>query len=184
MSLTATLLGWLILLLAIGAIGYTLLAALAVRRFVQAPLPPRANPEPVTLLKPLHGIEPGLRGNLGTFLDQDWPAPVQIVAGTNQADDPALAVVVITAFGTIESAVEAMRLGAFSYLPKPFKSADLLLVVERALEERHLRTEVQRLRKEVETHYQFEQIIGKSPPMQHLFDLMERLQDSTIDLLL
>ncbi len=98
--------------------------------------------------------------------------------------DPALAVVVITAFGTIESAVEAMRLGAFYYLTKPFKSADLLLLIERALEERHLRTEVQRLRKEVATHYQFEHLIGKSPAMQHVFDLMERLKDSTIDILL
>jgi DNA-binding NtrC family response regulator len=98
--------------------------------------------------------------------------------------DPALAVVVITAFGTIESAVEAMRRGAFYYLTKPFKSADLLLLVERALEERQLRTEVQRLRKEVETHYQFEHLIGKSPAMQHVFDLIERLKDSSIDILL
>lgn len=98
--------------------------------------------------------------------------------------DPALAIVVITAFGTIESAVEAMRLGAFYYLTKPFKSADLLLLVERALEERQLRTEVQRLRKEVETHYQFEQIIGKSPAMQQVFDLIDRLKDSSIDILL
>jgi two-component system response regulator HydG len=60
--------------------------------------------------------------------------------------DPYLAVVVITAFGTIETAVEAMRLGAFYYITKPFKSADLLLLIERALEEKYLRTEVQRLR--------------------------------------
>lgn len=98
--------------------------------------------------------------------------------------DPALAVVVITAFGTIESAVEAMRLGAFYYLTKPFKSADLLLVVERALEERALRTEVQRLRKEVETQYQFAHLIGKSPAMQHVYELIERLKDSSIDILL
>jgi DNA-binding NtrC family response regulator len=98
--------------------------------------------------------------------------------------DPALAVVVITAFGTIESAVEAMRLGAIYYLTKPFKSADLLLLIERALEERDLRTEVQRLRKEVETYYQFEQIIGKSPAMQQVFDLIDRLKDSSIDILL
>ncbi len=98
--------------------------------------------------------------------------------------DGALAVVVITAFGTIESAVEAMRLGAFYYLTKPFKSADLLLVVERALEERQLRTEVQRLRREVETQYQFDHLVGKSPAMQHVFDLLHRLQESTIDILL
>src|SRR5215212_1600490 len=61
--------------------------------------------------------------------------------------DPSLAVVMITAFGTIESAVEAMRGGAFYYLTKPFKSADLLFIVQKALEEKHLRTELQRLQK-------------------------------------
>src|SRR6266852_2031958 len=91
--------------------------------------------------------------------------------------DPTLAVIMITAFGTIETAVEAMRLGAFYYLTKPFKSADLLLLVERALEEKYLRTEIQRLQREVETHYHFDRIIGKSPVMQQVFALVERLKD-------
>lgn len=98
--------------------------------------------------------------------------------------DPGLAVVMITAFGTIESAVEAMRLGAFYYLTKPFKSTDLLSVVERALEEKHLRTEVRRLQKEVETHYHFDRIIGKSPAMQQVFHLVDRLKDSQVNVLL
>jgi DNA-binding NtrC family response regulator len=98
--------------------------------------------------------------------------------------DPHLAVVVITAFGTIESAVEAMRLGAFYYLTKPFKSMDLLLLVERALEEKALRTEVQRLRREVVDHYQFDRIIGKSAAMQRVFSLLTRLRESQIDVLL
>ena len=93
-----------------------------------------------------------------------------------------LAVVMITAFGTIESAVEAMRLGAFYYLTKPFKSADLLLLVERALEEKHLRTEIRRLQREVETHYHFDRIIGKSVAMQQVFDLVERLKDSPVNI--
>ncbi len=93
MSIAATLFGWLMLLLALGAIGYTVHATLAVRRFARAPLPPPATPEPVTLLKPLHGLEPRLRENLATFLDQDWPSSNQVVAGVNRADDPALAVV-------------------------------------------------------------------------------------------
>jgi len=97
---------------------------------------------------------------------------------------PQLAVVVITAFGTIESAVEAMRLGAFYYLTKPFKAADLLLVVERALEEKHLRTEIKRLQREVEAHYHFDRIIGKSPSMQHVFALVDRLKDSNVNVLL
>jgi len=98
--------------------------------------------------------------------------------------DPSLAVVMITAFGTIESAVEAMRGGAFYYLTKPFKSADLLFVVQKALEEKHLRTEVQRLQKEVESHYHFDQIIGKSTAMQQVFELVERVKESTVNILL
>src|SRR5262245_61884744 len=64
------------------------------------------------------------------------------VLKTAKLRDPNLAVVMITAFGSIESAVEAMRLGAFYYLTKPFKNTDLLLLIDRALEEKHLRTEV------------------------------------------
>lgn len=103
---------------------------------------------------------------------------------TAKQRDPHLAVVVITAFGTIETAVEAMRLGAFYYITKPFKSGDLLLLVERALEEKYLRTEVQRLRREVQSHYHFDRIIGKSAAMQQVFALIDRLKDSQIDVLL
>ncbi len=98
--------------------------------------------------------------------------------------DPDLAVLMITAFGTVESAVEAMRLGAFYYLMKPFDNDDLLLLVERALHEKYLRTEVQRLRREVEVHYHFDQIIGKSLAMQRVFDLIARVKDSTVNLLI
>ena len=92
MGFAVTLLGWLMLLLALGAIGYTVSAALAVQSFACAPLPSPATAEPATLLKPLHGLEPRLRENLAGFLDQDWPAPIEVVAGANRADDPALAV--------------------------------------------------------------------------------------------
>jgi DNA-binding NtrC family response regulator len=98
--------------------------------------------------------------------------------------DPNLAVVMITAFGSIESAVEAMRLGAFYYLTKPFKNADLLLLIERALEEKHLRTEIRRLQREVEAHYHFDQIIGRSAKMQRVFELLDRLRDSDVNVLL
>jgi DNA-binding NtrC family response regulator len=106
------------------------------------------------------------------------------VLRTAKQRDPTLAVVMITAFGTIESAVEAMRLGAFYYLTKPFKGTDLLLLVERALEEKHLRTEVRRLQREVEAQYHFDQIVGKSTAMQHVFALLERCKDSQVNILL
>jgi ceramide glucosyltransferase len=92
MAYAASILGWLILLLALGAIGFSLLAILAVRRFARAQLPPRATPEPVTLLKPLHGLEPRIGENLASFLHQDWQAPIEIVAGSNRPDDPALSI--------------------------------------------------------------------------------------------
>jgi len=110
--------------------------------------------------------------------------PGMEILRTAKQRDPSLAVVMITAFGSIETAVEAMRLGAFYYLTKPFKGADLLLLIERALEERHLRTEIRRLQQEVESHYHFDRIIGRSPAMQQVFELVDRLKDSHVNILL
>jgi ceramide glucosyltransferase len=80
------------LLLALAGIAYTILAAVTVGRFDRAPQPPAVAPEPVSLLKPLYGAEPRLAENLASFLDQDWDAPVEMVAGVQRADDPAIAV--------------------------------------------------------------------------------------------
>jgi DNA-binding NtrC family response regulator len=67
---------------------------------------------------------------------------------------------------------------------KPFDNDDLLLLVERALEEKYLRTEVQHLRREVQVHYHFDQIIGKSPAMYRVLDLIARVKDSAVNLLI
>ena len=90
--MVTAILGWALLALAAAGVGYTVHATVAVRRFARAPRPAPATPEPVTLLKPLHGAEPRLADNLASFLAQDWAAPIQMVAGTGRADDPALAV--------------------------------------------------------------------------------------------
>src|SRR3954471_6846958 len=92
-------------------------------------------------------------------------------------------VVVITAFGSIETAKRALKLGAHDYITKPFEIDDLLVAVEKALDERTLRREVARLRKEVARPYRFENIIGKSAPMQDVFALIRRLSSSAADLL-
>ena len=97
--------------------------------------------------------------------------------------NPTLAVIMITAFGTIETAVEAMRLGAFYSLTKPCKSADLLLLVARALEEKSLRTAIRRLQREVEGHDHVERIIAKSQAMQHVLALVDRLKDHHVNVL-
>jgi two-component system response regulator HydG len=71
-------------------------------------------------------------------------------------------VIVMTAYGTIESAVEAMRLGAFDYIQKPFTEEELLMKVERALQNRRLSGEVQLLASEFRERYKFENVIGRS----------------------
>lgn len=98
--------------------------------------------------------------------------------------DPDTLVIVITAFGSIESAVELMRAGAFTYLTKPFRTDEILLNVSRALEQRGLRRELQRLRKEVQVHYGLENIVGKSAKMQDLFDMVKHIKDLPANVLI
>src|SRR5437868_6082368 len=89
-------------------------------------------------------------------------------------------VIVVTAFGSIETAKRALKLGAHDYITKPFEIDDLVVAVEKALDERTLRSEVARLRKEVARPYRFENIIGKSPAMQDVFALIRRLSASAV----
>jgi DNA-binding NtrC family response regulator len=83
-------------------------------------------------------------------------------------------VIMITGLNQIETAVKAMKLGAFDYLPKPFDPEELELVVERAFERRQLLQENINLKKEVSARYSFENIIGTSPPMQNVYRLIAR----------
>src|SRR5207237_7343486 len=81
-------------------------------------------------------------------------------------------VIVVTAFGSIDTAIKAVKLGAHDYITKPFRMDALVLAVEKALDERGLRKEVDRLRKEVERPYRFDNIIGRSSQMQEAFGLV------------
>jgi len=96
---------------------------------------------------------------------------------------PMTPVIIITAFGTIESAIKAMKMGAYDYITKPFQMDEIVLTVRKALENRLLKKEVIRLRKEVESRYDFHQLIGKSPSMQKTYDLIERISDSSSNVL-
>jgi two-component system response regulator HydG len=82
--------------------------------------------------------------------------------------------IVMTAFGSVDNAVEAMKLGAFDFVPKPFRAEELLLTVDRALHDTALRREVARLRRHVGDGIRA-RIIGRSPPLQRLFDVLERV---------
>ncbi|HLG20438.1 MAG TPA: sigma-54 dependent transcriptional regulator [Bdellovibrionota bacterium] len=84
-------------------------------------------------------------------------------------------VLMITAFATAESAVEAMKRGAYDYLMKPFKVDEIRLVLRNALEKSALRRENQALRREVNRKKGFSHLIGESQKMQRLFDLIERV---------
>ncbi len=85
---------------------------------------------------------------------------------------PDIDVIMVTGLSQIETAVRAMKLGAFDYLPKPFDPDELKLVVERALERRRLMQENLNLRSEVSSKYRFENIIGSSPAMQSVYRLV------------
>jgi ceramide glucosyltransferase len=88
LSVPAMIFAWAFGLLAVVGIAYTLFGAIVVARFAGRPAV-FGPAEPVSLLKPLHGAEPRLAENLSTFLDQDWQAPIQMVAGVQRGDDPA-----------------------------------------------------------------------------------------------
>lgn len=93
-------------------------------------------------------------------------------------------VLLITAFGSIENAVETMRAGAFDYLTKPFRTDEILLSVSRALEQSGMRKELQRLRREVQDRYGFENIVGKSASMRRVFEMITHIGDVPANVLI
>ena len=95
---------------------------------------------------------------------------------------PDTIVVVITAFGTTESAVEAMKQGAYDYIQKPFQMDDIRLVVKNALEKQRLRKDVSILKEQLRTP-SLENIIGSSPAMQSLFTIISKSAESSASVL-
>lgn len=95
---------------------------------------------------------------------------------------PDQTIIFLTAHGSISRAVDAMKRGAYDYLTKPFDNDELLMVIRRALEHIRLSSEVTELRRQLADKYRFENIIGESPVMQHLFEQMRRVAgtDATV----
>lgn len=87
---------------------------------------------------------------------------------------PETEVVIITGFGTIEQAVQAMKEGAYDYITKPFNIDELGILIEKALERRRLLNENRYLRQELKEKYRFSNIIGVSPKMQKVFEIMDK----------
>lgn len=102
-------------------------------------------------------------------------------AGKGAADIP---VIMITAYGTIEMAVQAMKDGAYGYLTKPVHYEELSLQVKNAVEHRRLSREVRDLRSEIEDRYQFGKIIGRNPRMQEIFRIIPTVAETDATVLI
>ena len=93
-------------------------------------------------------------------------------------------ILMITAFGSIETAIKAVKLGAYDYITKPFEIEELLLLVGKTLGERSLRRQVARLQREVERQYGFENVIARSEAMKEVLGLVARIAGSTASVLI
>src|SRR5512137_1479813 len=84
-------------------------------------------------------------------------------------------VIMMSAYGTLDTAVEAMKLGAYDYISKPFKPDEIILTLKKAEEREELRRENQLLRKEIAREYSFENIVSKNEKMQKIFDVIKKV---------
>ncbi|HEU4369050.1 MAG TPA: sigma-54 dependent transcriptional regulator [Methylomirabilota bacterium] len=98
--------------------------------------------------------------------------------------DPVPRVVLMTAFGSLETAIEAIRHGAYDYLTKPFKMEQASLAVQRALDDRRLREENRRLKAAVEQRFGFDSIIGGSPALRRVFEQVRAIAEADAAVLL
>jgi len=97
---------------------------------------------------------------------------------------PQIAVIILTAYGSIKNAVDAMRQGAYDYITKPFKDEELLILVERALENKNMVEELNVLREEIVWKYGFDSLVGISPAMEQLKHLANRVARTDIAVLI
>jgi DNA-binding NtrC family response regulator len=97
-------------------------------------------------------------------------------------EKPAMSVIMLTAYGSVETAIDALKLGAFDYVTKPFKVDELLITVQRALEYNKAITENADLKAQLGTRYHLESIVAESPAMQNVCDMIRRVgpTDTTI----
>jgi DNA-binding NtrC family response regulator len=117
------------------------------------------------------------------YLDKTRTHGLEILQKARALSPPST-VIVITAYATIETAVDAMKKGAFDYLEKPFKVEDLRLCIQRALSYNEAISENVYLRKQLKKKYQFNQLIGNSQQMQEVFKMIERVADTDSTILI
>jgi DNA-binding NtrC family response regulator len=101
-----------------------------------------------------------------------------------QSDYPSVVCIMMTAFGTIETAIEAMKTGAYHYIIKPFKNDEMVLLVKRAMERANLRRENTVLKRELNKSFSLESIVGKSTAMQEVFETVKRIAPAMANVLI
>jgi len=126
-------------------------------------------------------IEEETPGLVITDLKMPGPSGLELLKKIRQ-DYPQTTVLLITAFGTVQTAVEAMKAGAYDYITKPIDYEELVLVVNRAMERQQLVEEVRTLRRSLDEKYGFENIIGRSKVLLSVLEMASRvaLRDSTV----
>jgi DNA-binding NtrC family response regulator len=97
---------------------------------------------------------------------------------------PETIVIIMTGYGNIQTAVDAIRMGAYDYLPKPFQLDEMVMRVEKGLEDRQLKSENSMLRSELQGKYQFSNLVGNSPAMQQVYRLVALVAQKTSTILI
>jgi two-component system response regulator PilR (NtrC family) len=103
---------------------------------------------------------------------------------TVKKKSPATDLVMITAFASTSTVIEAMKCGAYDYITKPFKVDEIVITVEKALKNSQLQRENQRLQKELEKRFGFDNLIGKSPPMLAVYELIKQVAPTKTNVLI
>lgn len=133
--------------------------------------------EVTTASSGLEGVEMA-RSHMPSLVITDMKMPgmsgMEVLQEIKKMDED-VPVIIMTAYGTVESAVEAMKRGAYDYILKPFDIGEMEVIVDKALRYRRLSRENEQLRSELHSKYWFENIIGKSRSMQKIFQLVDQI---------
>src|SRR5512132_2815079 len=106
------------------------------------------------------------------------------VLRTTKALHPTTAVILMTAFGSVNTAVEAMKVGAFDYVQKPFEIEEMEVKIEKALEVKRVKTDLEYLRGTQQDLYDFDKIVGSSPALQRVLDIVKKVAKSNTTVLI
>jgi DNA-binding NtrC family response regulator len=128
-------------------------------------------------------IERGRYHVVITDLSMNGVGGMQVLEHARRVD-PDTAVIMITAYGSEKVAVQAMKAGAADYIPKPFDNEELRVVVRRVMDNVHLRRDHRRLLEQVQGNFGFEQIVGRSPAMQRVFEVIDKVADTDVTVLI